>query len=180
MNIKDALEGARRNQKDSQRYLYYKFAPMLMTIARRYNSSSFDAQDIVQESFVQIFQNLQNYDPSKGKFESWITTISIRTALKLSRKYKKNFDNLDKIESLPNIDESVIDKLSADELISVINRIPIQYREVFNLYVIDGYSHKEIAEKFGMKESTSRSKLLRARNIINESLVKNHLIQKAI
>ena len=181
MNINSAIQAAMRGDRKSQQYIYEKYARMLMSVCRRYNLSGIQPVDILQDSFIEIFKHLEKYDPAKGKFENWITTITIRTAIKVARKNNKHTSlEIDQVFNLPITEESALDKMSADELMEIIDCIPAGYKEIFNLYVIDGYSHKEIGELLDMKESTSRSKLMRARDMIGKQILINNQKLRAI
>lgn len=151
----------------AQRDIYVKYAPLLLSVCRRYNVSGLEVQDLLQEAFIEIFKCLENYDFTKGDFRNWITTITIRTSIKAAKKFNHNIEVLHSDFDMADFGETPIDKLSAEELLQVIEKIPKEYRVVFNLFVIDGYTHKEIGDFFGIKESSSRSKLKRARDMIS-------------
>ncbi len=181
MNINEAIKGAIKGNTKCQEHIYQRYARMLMTVCRRYKMADVQPIDILQDSFIEIFRNLEKYDPAKGKFENWITTICIRTAIKIAKKYNKfTTVQMDTVFDLPLTDESAIDKMSANEIMDIIDKIPAGYRDIFNLYVVDGYSHKEISTLFGIKESTSRSKLMRAREMIGKKILENNKKLKAI
>jgi len=128
-------------------------------------------EDLLQESFIQIFKSLENFDNQKGDFKNWLITIAIRTSIKTAKRFKYSFDDFSIGFDIQSLDETPVDKMSAEELLQLIEKIPSEYRIVFNLYAIDGYSHKEIGEIFGIKESSSRSKLKRARDMIRSFIL---------
>jgi RNA polymerase sigma factor (sigma-70 family) len=138
----------------------------------RYSGNSYDAQDILQEGFVKVFQNLKQFK-WEGSFEGWMKRIFVNLALD---KYRSRFHtiSLDEMENAgeiyENSDISALDQLSVKDILNVLQQLPDQYRLVFNLYVIEGMSHHEIAEILKIGESTSRSNLARARNILKEKL----------
>ncbi len=126
---------------------------------------------MLQDTFIRIFDKLKNFE-YKGSFEGWLNKIAVHTSLKNCN--KSSFQK-EKIGIDPGCDQSVepeaISVLSEEELIRLIQDLPEGYRVIFNLAVIEGYSHREIAEKLGIKESTSRSQLVKARNILKKKVL---------
>lgn len=171
MKLEKAIQGAIKQDRACQRYIYMTYAPKLMSICRRYHISAVGPGDILQEAFVSIFRYLDKYDPEKGHLEAWMKTITIRTGIRLSKKYNRHSIEIETVVNLPIIAEDAIDKMSADELMILIEQLPDGYKQVFNLAVIDGYSHKEIGEMLEMNESTSRSKLSRARGFLEKLII---------
>ena len=157
------------NDRKAQRLLYDRFAPLLMTICRRYVGQA-NAEDVVQDSFIRIFQYLVQYRHD-GSFEGWVRRICVNTCIRHLEKAKRLKIDLG-MENLPElaVDPDAISKMSADELMSVIDKLPDGYRTVFNLSVIEGFHHKEIAAMLGIEESSSRSQLTKARKYIQRSL----------
>jgi RNA polymerase sigma factor (sigma-70 family) len=166
--IKGCLDNNRQNQSE----LYKMFASKMYGLCLRYSGNSYDAQDILQEGFVKVFQNLKQFK-WEGSFEGWMKRIFVNLALD---KYRSRFHtiSLDEMENAgeiyENSDISALDQLSVKDILNVLQQLPDQYRLVFNLYVIEGMSHHEIAEILKIGESTSRSNLARARNILKEKL----------
>jgi len=150
--------------------LYDKHSSMVYAICFRYSKNAEDAYDILQESFINVFKYLKNYK-SEGSFEGWIRKISVNCAI---RHYHTTMKRIDTGDLEVNTDLSgysnVIDALNAQELLEMINKLPDGYRIVFNMYAIEGYSHKEIGEQLGISESSSRSQLTRARKVLIEML----------
>ncbi len=180
LNIEKAIQGAIKQDRKCQHFIYMKYAPMLMSVCRRYSISALSPGDILQESFVSIFKYLDRFDPNKGSIEGWMKTITIRTGIRLSKKYNRHSLDIDMVVNLPNLDADAIDKMSADELMLLVENLPEGYKQVFNLSVIDGYSHKEISEMLDMNESTSRSKLSRARGQLEKLIVNQRKKIRAI
>lgn len=164
---KDFIEKCRSGDKHALEQLYNYFAPKMKGICLRYSRSVFEAEDIFQDSFIKILNNLQSYT-YKGSFEGWIKRIVIHTAID---NYKKNYP-LRNIVSAEEAEEEeaeaadIASQLSAAELLDIIKKIPTGYRVVFNLYAVEGYNHSEIAEMLNISESSSRSQLCKARNYI--------------
>jgi len=129
------------------------------------------AKDIVQETFISIFSHLNQFKESESSFKGWIKRICVNTALQKFR--KKGYNNEIYPDEMPDTRAALPDvysKLNADDLMDLITTLPEMYRQVFCLYVVEDYSHREISEKLGMKESTSRSTLTRAKNMIKQKI----------
>jgi len=130
-----------------------------------------EAKDVTQEAFIAIFKNIQNFRSDSNSIKAWIRQITINTALQKLRKTYRNKEVMPEImvddrNSVPE----VYSKFEVDEIMKVIRQLPEIYRQVFNMYVIDGYSHKEIAEIIKLKESSSRAILTRAKKMLREKL----------
>ena len=157
--IKGCLEGDRR----AQEYLYQRFSPKMYGVCLRYAGKAEDAQDILQDGFVKIFKNLHMYR-GEGSFEGWIRRIFVNTAIEHYRRQVNLYPVTENHENLLEAKElSAFDSLSVKDLMKIIQQLSPGYRTVFNLYVIEGYSHKEIAEMVGISEGTSKSQLARAK-----------------
>lgn len=160
---KDLIKLCLNGKVRAQHALYSRFSPKMYAVCYRYAKNAEDAKDILQESFIRVFNHLGDFNHT-GSLEGWIRRITVNCAI---RHYEKNLRKLDKDdwEHYPeaSVSESVLDQLSAEEIVKVINTLPDGYRIVFNLYAIEGYSHKEIAEQLNIGESASRSQLARAR-----------------
>ena len=157
------------NDRTAQRLLYERFAPLLMSICRRYVGQA-NAEDVVQDSFIRIFQYLVQYRHD-GSFEGWIRRVCVNTCIRYLEKAKRLQVDYG-MEGMPEhaVEPDAISKMSADELMALIDKLPDGYRTVFNLSVIEGFHHKEIATMLGIEESSSRSQLTKARKYIQRSL----------
>lgn len=159
------LEGCLRKHPKSQRALVDKYSGYLLGICRRYMKDGEAAKDLVQESLIKIFKNLYRFDNNKGNFKSWITTITIRLCLSKLRKNRMVIVSID--EDLDSdvtlMDTRQLDNLHTKYLVDMISELPDGYREVFNMFAIDGYSHAEIAEYLNITTDVSRARLVRAR-----------------
>ena len=176
MELKKIISGCQKANAKAQKALVLRYAGLLLTVSRRYMKNEVDAEDVLQDSFIKIFQAFNQFDPNKGSLDGWMKRIVINTALKQYRAQKQQFptDNLEhnnEVFILP----SVYEKLHEEDLIQLISSIPEGYRQVFNLYALEGYSHKEIAEMLGIAEASSRSSLSRARMHIQKRIKKNKI-----
>lgn len=172
MSLKKLIHRCRQQDREAQEKLYREYSAGLFVLCLKYSENYEQAQDLLQDGFIKIFQNINQYS-GKGSFEGWMSRIMINTALKRVRK-KGVFLTIH--EDLPDETEADIDDeaLSLEFLIDLIQQLPQAYRLVFNLYVMDGFSHKEIAEMLQISEGTSKSNLARARIKLRES-IKSHL-----
>lgn len=182
------LKGCRQQNAEAQMALYKKYAGKMNAVCSRYVNSSHDAKDICQEGFVKIFSSISAFK-GEGSLEGWIRRIMVNTALDFLKKRNKHLfvsiedkvvseanpdsDNDMNFEIEQSEDVSVFDTdLTNEQLLEIINKVPEVYKLVFNLYCIENYSHKEIAEILLITEDTSRSRLRRARKIL-----KNHVLE---
>ena len=158
------IEACIKGKARAQRELYKTFAPAMLAVCYRYARDKEEAEDFLQEGFIKVFQKIEQYD-GKGSFEGWIKRIMINSAIDQLRKQKTQSVEIDESisELLQHIDP---DELSMEYLFNIIQELPTGYRMVFNLYAIEGYSHKEIGQELGISESTSRSQYTRARAIL--------------
>ena len=166
------IEGCKKQNPEFQKELVLRYSGLLMTVSRRYSSDAESAKDILQESLIKIIKSISSYeDKDRGTFEAWMRRITINTALKYFDKssFKNEVYVLDDVRENDTIPD-IYAQLGAEELIELINKLPNGFREVFNLFAIEGYSHKEIAELLGITESTSRSQLTRARSLLKKQL----------
>ncbi len=169
------IERCLNNDSKAQGELYKHFAPKMFGICLRYAKNQMEAEDVLQEGFIKVFRYLKDYR-SEGSLEGWIRRTMVNTAInfyKQKTKYQKEI-SLDQTEPISYEEESAIDKLSAKELLDVIRELPDGYRMVFNLNVIEGYTHKEIGGMLNISENTSKSQLSRARGVLQNKL-KNKL-----
>lgn len=166
----DIIRSCINKDLKSQEVLYRKYAPVLYTICLRYLKDENIAADLLAESFVRIFDKLSQFR-FEGSFEGWLKRIVVNDCLTYLRKHQSLMLRV----SLGDAPEASLqavdpDRLSEKDILNVIKALPEGYRTVFNLYAIDGYSHKEISEKLGISEGTSKSQLSRARALLQEAL----------
>lgn len=167
--IKKAVKGDPR----AQRYLYDEYRVMLFTVCLRYARDRSEAEDILQEGFIKIFRDLRQLKDHRT-LAGWMRRVMVNTALQYLRKWRREFQHADSDnwKSMAETGETVLDKLGAQELIELLKKLPDGYRTVFNLYVIDGYSHAEIAEQLGISVSTSKTQLFKAKAALRALLEK--------
>ncbi len=168
------IEGCLAGKRKAQSELYTRFAPMLYGVCLRYASSRFEAQDMLQEGFIKIFTALSSYE-RKGSFEGWMKRIAINNALNHIRSKSKQplFTDFSEVENLPDApsgDEEIVQPPDKETMLRLVQELPQGYRMVFNLYVFEDYSHKDIAEMAGISENTSKTQLMRARNLLQKKL----------
>jgi RNA polymerase sigma factor (sigma-70 family) len=163
MSDEELVEGCLRNDKASQDYLYKKFSSKMFGLCIRYSNTREEAEDVLQEGFIKVFNKIDRFK-HEGSFEGWIRRIMINTALKSKDKRKLKYENagLDNVRE-PKFDSQVLGELNRKELMRIINSLPEGYRVVFNLFAVEGYPHKEIAQMLQISEGTSRSQYSRAR-----------------
>jgi len=169
----DLIEGCIKGNRKMQYELYERFAPKMFGVCLRYATNAEEAEDILQEGFVKIFKKMASYR-GDGSFEGWIRRIFVNTAIEQFRK-KTYLQAITEQEenSLEGKYISVLDNLAEKDIIKLIQQLSPGYRTVFNMYVIEGYTHKQIAEALGISEGTSKSQLSRARLILQD-LVKSY------
>lgn len=169
MGIKNLIKGCKKGDLKAQEELYRLFAPKLFGLSLKYSRNKQEAEDNLQEAFITIFKKIDQYK-NKGSFEGWLKRITINTALQRYRK-QSVFQIIDE-EAIEQPEEVELreDGVSLDYLLKIIQELPDQYRMVFNLYVLDDYSHKEIAELLNISVGTSKSNLSRARQQLKEKL----------
>lgn len=142
----------------------------MYVLCLRYCSVTEEAKDVLQEGFIKIFRDIHQYDESRGKFDYWMKRVFVNTCLESLRKKKKEWTSLEDAVNVPSDEPNTISVLSLQELTLLIQKLPVGYRTVFNLYVIEGYSHAEIAEKLGITESTSKTQLMKAKSLLRQKL----------
>ena len=167
------IEGAKRGDRRSQKAIYDLLSAKMFAVCLRYMGDRDVAEDILQDGFVTLFSKLDSYS-GDGSFEGWARKIFVNTALMSLRKKDvlKQSEDVDTAWNVLSEDPTPIQKITYDELLDCIAELPPGFRTVFNMYVVEGYSHKEIAEELGISETTSRSQLLRARAMLQGKIKK--------
>jgi RNA polymerase sigma-70 factor (ECF subfamily) len=169
----DIIRGCLQNNAAMQKMLYDKYAAKMYGIAVRYAHDPEDAKDILQDGFVKVFQNLSKFKGT-GAFEGWMRRIFVNTAIEHYRKKNNTYEIQESHEEQINYREiTALDKLAAVEILNMVKSLPNGYRTVFNLFAIEGYSHKEIADLLNISEGTSKSQYARAKALLQEK-IKNH------
>ncbi len=172
------IEGCVKCERKMQEELYRVFAPGMFTICLRYANDYYQAEDMMQEGFIRAYSNLHKFR-GDGSFEGWMKRIFINTAIE---GYRKNLvlGNMIEVEDMKNdlVQSDDFHHLSADDLIKMVQKLSPGYRAVFNLYAIEGYSHKEIADMLRINVGTSKSQLARARYLLQKMVLNSQKIQK--
>ena len=170
--LNECLEGCKAGDRKMQEMLYTQTAPKMLAVCMRYAKDRMEAEDVLQMGYVKIFQKVTAYR-NEGSFEGWIRRIMVNTAIE---SYRKNLRSLSivPIETVYEQPANGFDfnSLGMQDLMKVIQKLANGYRMVFNMYVIEGYSHKEIAETLGISEGASKSQLSRARAILQQEIIK--------
>jgi RNA polymerase sigma factor (sigma-70 family) len=171
-DIKNIINGCLKGNRRDQELLYRRHAARLFAVCLQYSGNDEEARDILQDGFIKIFENLVHYK-HEGSFEGWMRRIMVNTALEKYRS-KHNLYRVDNIDQIPEPDAAPDNDdyagLEASDLLGIIRELPPKYRMVFNLYAIEGYSHKEISNMVNISEGTSKSNLSRARVILQRRL----------
>ena len=177
MSLNQLIEHCKTNDTKAQEKLYRLFSGKLFSICLKYSNNYAQAEDNLQDAFLTIFEKIGQFK-GKGSFEGWIKRITINTALQRYRTEKVfNIVNENEVEDFEI--EVNDDAISLDYLLKAIQDLPDRYRLVFNLYVLDGYSHKEIADMLNITTGTSKSNLSRARHILKQA-VENYTLNENI
>ena len=153
-----------------QQMLYERFSSKMYGVCLRYAGNENDANDILQEGFIKVFKNLQKFR-SEGSFEGWVRRIFVNTAIEHYRKRVKLYNVTEAQENtVEDTSLDALDNLATKDILRVINELSPGYKAVFNMHVIEGYSHKEIADILGITEGTSKSQLARAKGVLKKLL----------
>ncbi len=172
-SIEELISGCKKGDRRSQEQLYKQYAGKLFGVCLKYSRNKVEAEDSLHDSFMTIYDKIGQYK-SKGSFEGWMKRIAINTVL---QKYRKE-------QHLKVVSENLMEEIEREELyhdislqtlLRYIQELPNKYRLTFNMYVLDGYSHKEISETLGTSLGTSKSNLARARMILREKIKKQNI-----
>ncbi|CAL68191.1 RNA polymerase sigma factor [Christiangramia forsetii] len=177
VKIKNLIQGCKNQDRNAQEQLYRLYAAKLFGVCLKYSNNYQEAEDNIQDGFVTIFEKISQYK-DEGSFEGWMKRILINTALQKHRQQKvyglTNEDNIQEEEIEVETDEP-----SVDFLLECVQSLPDRYRQVFNMYVMDGFSHKEIANLLKISEGTSKSNLARARMALRDKIEKKENIKNS-
>ena len=173
------LQGCIKNNATAQKALYDKYSHKMFAVCYRYAHNREDAEDMLQEGFMKVFSQIHRFE-SRGALEGWIRRIMIHTCINILKKNKRFNESVDLIHAvaLRVQEENIPSLIQAKQVVECIRMLPLGYRTVLNLYAIEGFSHKEIAEMLDVEESTSRSQYTRARAMLEDILVKKNIIYK--
>lgn len=169
LSEQDLVKGCSRNDRRTQEQLYKNYAPAMLVLCRSYTKNEEDAVEVLQDGFLKIFQQIDRFDGSKSSLYTWMRTVVIRTAIDFLRRkgkvaaaveWKEDYD--------PSINADVLDRMTAQQVLYLLQQLPETTRAVFNLYITEGYTHKEIGVLLSISEGTSKWHLSEARkNLTN-------------
>lgn len=167
------IAGCKEGKRECQQILYERYASCVYGVCLRYSKDDDEAQDLLHDGFIRIFSTIESYQ-GKGSFEGWMKRIFINMALEKIRKDKKQIQSSEDIENIKEVVEDTTDDsfggIKEQDLMLMIQELPKGYRTVFNLYAIEDYQHKEIAEMLNISEGTSRSQYIRARQLLQKKV----------
>ena len=170
--IDEIIRGCKQGHSSCQKALVNRYSGLLFSICLRYVGDETKSQDVLQDAFIRIFKYIKNFDSDKGSLQAWMRKIAVNTALKSIKSKIPQTSSLSiDINNNISIEPKILDKMAADDLLAVIKSLPDGYRQVFNLFVIEGYSHKEIGKKLNIQEVSSRSNLSRAKQLLRTKLL---------
>lgn len=176
--LNSLLKRCSKGDRKAQEHLYYSFYGYGMSIALRFSASREMAEEIVNDSFLKVFTKIENHDTDKS-FKAWLRRIVVNTAIDNNRKNLRNFDTIELIEERHDSIEETTDFPKAEKIIALLQELSPMYRIVFNLYVMESYSHEEIAKELNISVSTSRSNLSRAKERIIDLVNKQRVYAKS-
>jgi len=170
--IDTLVNKCKAGERKAQELLYKQFAAKMLGVCIRYATDRMEAEDMLQNGFIRVFQKMSDYR-GEGSFEGWVRRIMVHSSIEYYRKHHKMMQVVDMNETdEPSVDPVAMANLDAKDLIALIQQLAPGYRMVFNLYAIEGFSHKEIGEIMGISEGASKSQLSRARAILKEQVLK--------
>lgn len=164
--IKSCIAGDRKMQEA----LYYRYSPKMYAVCLRYSNNADDAQDLLQDGFIKVFKNLEKFR-GEGSFEGWMRRIFVNTSIEQFRRKSKLTTVAESKEN--NIEDAsfgALESMAEKDIIRIVQQLSPGYRQVFNMYVIEGYTHKEIGDLLGINEGTSKSQLARAKVILQKMI----------
>lgn len=173
MTEEQLIRACIREDAASQKEVFMRYSSRMLGVCHRYARNTADAEDILQDAFIKVFNKIHQFK-FEGSFEGWIRKIVVNTALKKYSlmRYEKEVNGIEHIKEDENAEgPSAYSYLTQKDLLALINKLPDGYRVIFNLHVIEGYQHDEIAEMLGIQAGTSRSQLVKARNMLQKQIM---------
>ncbi|WP_338092186.1 RNA polymerase sigma factor [Solitalea lacus] len=168
IGVDELVAACRAGNRKAQENLYKMFSSKMMAVCMRYTRDRDEAEDVLQVGFVRMFEKLHLYK-GEGSFEGWVRRIMVNTAIEFYRRNARMYPVVDIEEAVNETSyDLALSNLNVQEILKLVQKLPPGYRMVFNMYAIEGYGHKEIAEQLGINEGTSKSQLARARNLLKE------------
>jgi RNA polymerase sigma-70 factor (ECF subfamily) len=181
----EILKGCKAGKRYFQNLLYEKYARSLFAVCLRYSPNYHEAEDLLQESFVKIFQSIRDYR-GEGSFEGWMRRIVVNSAITAFKRNSRNplhhsVETIEDQSAETENEEDIfthINPAQAQSIMGLIQELPVGYNQIFNLYVFDGYTHKEISELLQISENTSKSQLAKARKYLRRKLTEGNLLSQ--
>jgi RNA polymerase sigma factor (sigma-70 family) len=170
-NLDELVEGCRAGNRKAQELVYRMLSSKMLGVCMRYAKDRFEAEDILQVAFVKIFEKVKEFK-GEGSFEGWVRRIMVNTSIEFYRKNARMYPMVD-LDHAPEkaVDENQMSRMNMNDLMKAIQSLSPGYRMIFNMYAIEGYSHKEIAAELNISEGTSKSQLARARGILQDYII---------
>ena len=168
----DMIDRCIRGDRHMQETLYRKYASKMYGVCLRYSGNTEDANDLLQEGFIKVYDNLKKFR-GEGSFEGWMRRIFVNTSIEHFRKRVK-LQNVGEVQenTVEDYDLNILDTLAEKDILVLVHELSPGYKTIFNMHVVEGYSHKEIADMLGITEGTSKSQLARAKGVLKKSLEK--------
>jgi len=173
LTIEQLIKGCRNGERKAQESLYKMYAAKMLGVCMRYATDKMEAEDMLQNGFIKVFNKMDDFR-GEGSFEGWVRRIMVHASIEYYRKHHKMMQvvDIDTAHDVHGVDPLASSNLGVKDLLALIQALPPGYRMVFNLYAIEGYSHKEIGEMMTISEGASKSQLSRARTILKEQIAK--------
>jgi RNA polymerase sigma-70 factor (ECF subfamily) len=179
----ELIAGCIEGNRTAQRLLYEHFHPIMMGVCLRYAGNRDEALEIMNAGFLKVFRHIKKFDPEIGVLEAWVRRIITNTAIDHYRKVVRRERTADldsKVHQIRSLEQGAVESLTTEEIMECVQKLSPAYRTVFNLYVVDGYSHVEIAKKLGISEGTSKSNLAKARMRLQQMLERMNRVVKQV
>ena len=172
MTEDELIKACINKNERAQKTLFDNFSPRLMGVCLRYAQNRDEAKDMLQDGFIKIFQKLEAFSGT-GSFGGWMHRTMVNTCLDAIRKNSKHLYSveIEKADHLIQLDETILSEIRTKELLGLVQQLPDGYRLVFNMFAIEGYGHKEIAEELGISENTSKSQFRKARLWLQKAII---------
>jgi len=170
LSTEDLVLKCKAADRKAQELLYKQFASKMLAVCLRYATDKMEAEDMLQNGFVRVFGKINDYR-GDGSFEGWMRRIMVHSSIEYYRKHHKMIHvDIEESGYEQSVNAAAASSLEAKDLLAIIQQLPAGYRMVFNLYAVEGYSHREIAEIAGITEGASKSQLSRARNLLKQKI----------
>jgi RNA polymerase sigma factor (sigma-70 family) len=170
----DLINGCKKGENDAFRLLYKKYSSKMLVVCLRYTNSRPEAEDVLQEGFIKVFKSIHQFR-NEGSFEGWLKRVMVNTALESFRKQKKmelvDYEFIPESESSSIFEGNALNNFEIKDLLKMIQELPKGCNVVFNLFAIEGYSHKEISDMLNISEGTSKSQVSRARSLLQKAIL---------